>query len=974
MNDSSESRFGHIAGQFESQSPPDTEALDANSLCSYFKMSGDALPADIPGDIVLTPPTTPIRSRTPNDTPCTPKKPEALDNPDKTIEYEPDVEVNNVSGIDALDGTVEYPRSEDCESLTTPEKLPYEFLFPSSVQVNLKRENWIIIPGTDASIENLLTDSRLSYLQQVVSRTHACMLDQIIRTGKLGRIAHDTDDKDNENVADTPGLPCSFQAYRVMDTVGMGSYGRLFKVTVHPKIMVEMRSNADNLPVFYVLKILDLLESPLNVFSARKMDGRYASLVCSKAQLQDMIEDAYFDVIIPIQFPHENIVKVYRAWIENHRVYILMEYVQHGTVIHFISTLSGALRNANDGRKDIATAMASKKNKDTKINKEDTATEDIDGESSQDTEQDIYLRRGLPACLVRTVGAQLASALSHLHSHGFMYRDLHPGNILLGNADDNHFKVRLIDFGRSRPFKEDVIFTDMAGSKMHQAPEMLAIYYEYPLMTETMSTPTSPAEVDVSLPRPIVPQQSEAMDVWQLGVFLMDLLKGAAVGMYSSEVDSLPHGFEQKDFPNIPQDLIDLIKACTAFDPAARPSMQDILTILSGNDQENPSFHHLCPLTDQAEYLAQHTSHCAVCRHYLGSFPVEKEVPSTSFAALPPRTPPLRQVHPNRLSAAHSPYKPKQIRKSPFESSLGMPRSPRTTQTPTVSSYRNSPYTLVSQRLPTSFDDFPESSPSFSNASKKRRLIVQSSSIIPQSPDSPNPLKVATEESQPKQKSSFSLQSPSFSCKHRILSRKTKKKLHTPEKNLTANSPTTGQANVQPDSLKRNSPHRLSVKNLKFASNFVSPYDKKDLLTSRRRIQFDILPVTPSRTSQDMVGMTNPVPSFQEYLTASPENYSHIDSVTELYPINEPSARTPIYPSHPSLPINSPSSTFSVDWPVSFAQQSPLIASNLHTPFQTPYSSATQPYYHTGNDVLQKESYSPTMPVTLPPSLNTSDK
>ena len=47
--------------------------------------------------------------------------------------------------------------------------------------------------------------------------------------------------------------------------------------------------------------------------------------------------------------------------------------------------------------------------------------------------------------------AELASALSHLHSLGIIYRDLKPENILL--AGDGH--VKLTDFGLSKEYFED---------------------------------------------------------------------------------------------------------------------------------------------------------------------------------------------------------------------------------------------------------------------------------------------------------------------------------------------------------------------------------------------------------------------------------------------------------------------------------------------------------------------------------------
>ena len=47
---------------------------------------------------------------------------------------------------------------------------------------------------------------------------------------------------------------------------------------------------------------------------------------------------------------------------------------------------------------------------------------------------------------------QIFSAVSYCHKHNIVHRDLKPENILLLD-DSEDFKIKIIDFGTSRPFE-----------------------------------------------------------------------------------------------------------------------------------------------------------------------------------------------------------------------------------------------------------------------------------------------------------------------------------------------------------------------------------------------------------------------------------------------------------------------------------------------------------------------------------------
>ncbi|TDC06874.1 serine/threonine protein kinase, partial [Streptomyces sp. 8K308] len=174
---------------------------------------------------------------------------------------------------------------------------------------------------------------------------------------------------------------------------------------------------------------------------------------------------------------------------------------------------------------------------------------------------DRVAREGpLPAHEAARVGAQLAEALTEIHGHGLVHRDLKPGNVLL--AEDG---VRVIDFGITRALSDSHRLTEdgaVLGSPPFMAPEQL----------------TGGAEV------------TTAADVFALGA----VVAFAATGHSPFEAGGLPGGdplavayrvvHEEPELGDLPPALRDLVSLCLAKDPERRPAVASLLRMASFAD------------------------------------------------------------------------------------------------------------------------------------------------------------------------------------------------------------------------------------------------------------------------------------------------------------------------------------------------------------------------------------------------------
>lgn len=152
--------------------------------------------------------------------------------------------------------------------------------------------------------------------------------------------------------------------------------------------------------------------------------------------------------------------------------------------------------------------------------------------------------RRIRASHAMILGAQLASAISYLHNHGWLHLDLTPSNVVVTGS-----LVKLIDLSlASRPGRG----RKGAGTAGYRSPEQVA-----------------GGELSV------------ATDVWGLGLLLHEAISGRQPGTPRRPDGAAPlrrrHGLRR-----LPGDLVALVNSCLEARPADRPPLSVILADLGG--------------------------------------------------------------------------------------------------------------------------------------------------------------------------------------------------------------------------------------------------------------------------------------------------------------------------------------------------------------------------------------------------------
>ncbi|MEU4359666.1 serine/threonine-protein kinase [Streptomyces virginiae] len=142
---------------------------------------------------------------------------------------------------------------------------------------------------------------------------------------------------------------------------------------------------------------------------------------------------------------------------------------------------------------------------------------------------------------VMRLGADISSALDHVHAHGVIHHDVKPSNILLGEEGSPH----LADFGLSRTVHE----------RSHSAPDTLIGTVAYMAPEQFLGEGASTAS-----------------DIYALGVTLLEALTGRREYQGTPMEIGTAHLLRRPHIPEgLPEDLARLLEKMTDQAPAARP-------------------------------------------------------------------------------------------------------------------------------------------------------------------------------------------------------------------------------------------------------------------------------------------------------------------------------------------------------------------------------------------------------------------
>jgi serine/threonine-protein kinase len=161
------------------------------------------------------------------------------------------------------------------------------------------------------------------------------------------------------------------------------------------------------------------------------------------------------------------------------------------------------------------------------------------------------------------IALAVAEALAEAHQRGVVHRDLKPANVML--ASDG--RVRVVDFGLAKAFASE-----------DAPPSLRALHSNAPQLTRA----------GAGTPRYMAPEQwrmeqvESPADIWSFGVMVYEMVTGRRLFEAESE-DELASAVCLDDRPSLaelPGELRELVAACLARDPAARPTATEAVTRL----------------------------------------------------------------------------------------------------------------------------------------------------------------------------------------------------------------------------------------------------------------------------------------------------------------------------------------------------------------------------------------------------------
>ncbi|NUP51881.1 MAG: serine/threonine protein kinase [Catenulispora sp.] len=180
---------------------------------------------------------------------------------------------------------------------------------------------------------------------------------------------------------------------------------------------------------------------------------------------------------------------------------------------------------------------------------------------------------------VKRIGTALADALSHIHAHGIVHRDVKPSNVLL----DGDGTPYLADFGFAHADDSPALTATncVVGTAGYLAPEQ----------AEGLSV-------------------TPAADVYALGLVLLEALTGERAYRGTPLERAVANALRPPAIPaRLGQGWLELLRALTAKEPSERPTAEQARVLMAGVEDEFPEVTALDATMELAPVLAQAPDH-----------------------------------------------------------------------------------------------------------------------------------------------------------------------------------------------------------------------------------------------------------------------------------------------------------------------------------------------------------------------------
>lgn len=189
---------------------------------------------------------------------------------------------------------------------------------------------------------------------------------------------------------------------------------------------------------------------------------------------------------------------------------------------------------------------------------------------------------------VRYTMKQLLKGLSIIHKQGFFHRDLKPDNLMW----DSNKILKICDFGLAREIRSRPPFTEYLGTRWYRAPELVLRSKFYNSPVDIWAAGVIMAEM--YLQKPLFPGNTETDQLFKICLILGTPTEQSwpdwpklTRGM---KIPSNPSGHLSNLITNACPEAINMIHQMLQFDPAKRPSANQLLSheFFNGNEAPPP--------------------------------------------------------------------------------------------------------------------------------------------------------------------------------------------------------------------------------------------------------------------------------------------------------------------------------------------------------------------------------------------------